>query len=208
MTVVCPVCRGMNDGTCRCQPVDFDGRAFDCDMCGSFKVSGTALAMLSDEKDSLTAIQRAALSHHIRSANDAVTELPLITSDWLARFLTAARLPTPGEQAINILRFIGDEVAKTGKPLLIIADEVEGEALATLVVNKIRGSLRVVAVKTPGFGNRRREVLKDVAALTTGRVIAEDVSVNDVTLMDLGCADRVIVSEHYTTVESAPQLRN
>ena len=116
--VQCPICQGKWGGTCTQHGGSFDGKAFNCEVCGAFRVSGSALDdYLLRTSRKLTDKVRTSLSHFVRINQKVGVASPFITTDWLDHFIDNAKTPTPAQQAINIIRFIGDQVSDSGKPI-------------------------------------------------------------------------------------------
>jgi chaperonin GroEL len=141
----------------------------------------------------------------VEEAKTAETELDVVEGMQFDRGYLSPYFITNAEKKLSSLQPLLpllEAVVQAGKPLLIIAEDIEGEALATLVVNKLRGGLKVAAVKAPGFGDRRKAMLEDIAILTGGQVIAEDLGIKleNVTLQMLGKAKRVRIEKENTTI--------
>src|SRR5829696_2524670 len=141
----------------------------------------------------------------VEEAKTAETELDVVEGMQFDRGYLSPYFITNAEKKLSSLQSllpILEAVVQTGKPLLIIAEDIEGEALATLVVNKLRGGLKVAAVKAPGFGDRRKAMLEDIAVLTAGQTISEDLGIKleNVTLQMLGRAKRVRIEKENTTI--------
>jgi chaperonin GroEL len=141
----------------------------------------------------------------ISTMKDLLPILEQVARDGKPLLIMAEDVEGEAEKKISVMKDllpILEQVARDGKPFLIVAEDVEGEALATLVVNKLRGTLHCAAVKAPGFGDRRKAMLEDIAILTGGRMISEDLGVKleTITLKDLGTAKRITIDKDNTTI--------